>query len=103
MDRDKQYSEHSSEANWTEEQEKAYWHEVNKDRDERIALIHLKGLNAKGFVDAIATSRGYDGSDIYNDLGKQALDVEGSISRFLNEVEDFNAPFLINETVAEDA
>jgi hypothetical protein len=76
---------------------------VNKGHDERITQSHLKALNIKGIVDAIAAARGYDGSDIYMDLEKQALEVEGAISRLVKEVEELNASLLINKTLAVQA
>ena len=76
---------------------------MNKGNDKLIVLSHLKALSAKGIVIAIATARGYDGNDIYMDLGKQALQVEGSIGLFLKEVEDLNASLLINKSLTEQA
>jgi hypothetical protein len=91
MERAKQQDNESNSGGWAEKQETAYWQEVNKSRDERMAQIHLKGLSTKGLVNAIATASGYTGKNIYLDIEVQALDVEASINQFIKEVENLNA------------
>jgi len=91
MDRDKQYSEHSSEANWTEEQEKAYWHEVNKSFDARQVIAYITGLSSMDIVDTVATAKGYKGSDIFKDCTMPALEYEAATNAFLREVSKITA------------
>jgi hypothetical protein len=86
----KQQHIETTDGSWAEKQETAYWKEVNESRNERMALIHLKGLSTKGLVNAIATANGYRGIDIYSDMEVQALKVETSINQFLKEIEDLN-------------
>ena len=86
MERDKQYIEHSNEENWTEEQEREYWHKVNKRHDAREGLEYLSGLSSMDIVEAIATAKGYAGTDIFKDCTMAALEYENATNTFLNEV-----------------
>lgn len=86
MKRDKQYSENSNEENWTEEQEKEYWHKINNRYDARQALDHIHGLGSMDIVDVIATAKGYKGADIFKDCAIPALEYEIATNTFLSEV-----------------
>ena len=104
MERDKQYSEHMSEENWTEQQEKAYWKDINnkrtdKEKAEIIALTYLRNLAPIDLVYVIAGAKGYTGSDIYKDLAQLSSELESSITKFLKVVEEINASQLIDKTL----
>src|SRR5438309_11229582 len=94
MERDKQYSEHSKEENWTEEQEKAYWHEVNKRYEAHHALEYIGGLSAMDIVDTIAVAKGYHGADFFKDYSIPSLVYEIATNTFLSEVRKITAPYL---------
>ena len=104
MERENQYTTHTSEVNWTEQQEKAYWNEINnkrtdKEKAEIIALTYLQNLAPLDLVYVIAAAKGYKGNDIYKDLEQPSLEIESAITKFLKAVEALNASQLINKTL----
>lgn len=68
MEGRKQHIQYPTQEHWTEEQEKEYWHDVNKSHDERFVLNNLKKEGAKGISVEVPTEKGEDDSDIYKDL-----------------------------------
>jgi len=102
MERDKQYIENTKEENWTEEQEKEYWHKINKRYDAQYALDHIHGLSSMDIVDTIATAKGYTGTDIFKDCARPALEYEIATNTFLNEVRKITAKQLRIKTSVDD-
>ena len=104
MERENQYTTHTSEVNWTEQQENEYWNDVNnkqteKEKAEIIALTYLRNLAPLDLVYVIAGAKGYIGSDIYKDLEQPSSELESTITKFSKAVEVFNASQLINKTL----
>lgn len=102
MERSEHYTGHSKEASWTEEQEKEYWHKVNKRYDARQALAYLSGLSSAEIVDTIAAAKGYGGSDIFEEGLIPALAFETAATCFLEEVQKINAARLQTKTAVAD-
>jgi hypothetical protein len=86
MKREDQYTEHTKEENWTEEQEKEYWHTINKRHDAGHVLDYVRGLSTMEIVDLISSAKGYKGRDIFKDCAKPALKYEIATASFLHEI-----------------
>jgi hypothetical protein len=102
MKREEQYTEHTKEENWTEEQEKGYWHNINKRHDAGHVLDYVRGLSTMEIVDLIASAKGYKGDDIFKDCARPALEYEIATDSFLHGINKIATADLLRKTTAKD-